>query len=409
MRSRSEQATVLLLLSTTLLTAACRSDGPDATSLATATVRDSAGVTIVENPAPGEDVSPGWEVGPSPTVEIGLLDGPEAYQLFRVRDARRLADGRIAVVNTGSQEVRLYGADGVHLENWGGQGEGPGEFMNPTTISWWPGDSVAVWDQRLRRLAIFTLEGDLGRTLSFPAIDDMPAPLFSHVLAGGDAVVRATVFTDEDLSTGMMRQPVDVAVVDRDGRLVASLGSHLGREGYIVIGNGTVSIFAMPFFRDAVIEAAGSHSIIGATDRFEFGLWDGEGALSRIVRVAIPPRLITDAEKSAVLDRRLAEASEEDRPGIRRTWEEIPMSDTLPAHAALVVDDGGNAWIQTFRLPVDEGPARWLVLDPDGQVLGRVTLPENLTVYEIGTDYILGAATDDLGVERVQMWPLRRH
>jgi len=397
------------LTCTVLLTAACGgSDAPDRSSPALAIVRDSAGVSIVENPALPVDASLDWTVGPSPALEIGVLEGAEEYQLFRVRDAHVLADGRIAVVNSGSQEVRVYGADGVHLETWGGRGEGPGEFLDPSTISWWPGDSVAVWDRRLRRLALFAHDGVLGRTLTFPAIEDMPTPLFSHVLADGNPVVRMTVFPADGPVDGLSRQPVAVAVVDPTGAFVAPLGSYPGREGFMRIGEGTIEIFIMPFYRDAAIEAAGPNSIIASTDRFELKSFAGDGALRRIIRVETPPRLITAAERSAELERRVAAAPEEARPRIRSSFEEVPIQDTLPVFSDLVVDHSEHVWVGPFRLPAEEGPAQWVVLSPEGQVLGRVAVPKELTVYEIGEDYILGTVTDDLDVEQVQMWPLQR-
>ena len=41
-------------------------------------------------------------------------------------------------------------------------------------------------------------------------------------------------------------------------------------------------------------------------------------------------------------------------------------------------------------------------------MLGHVETPPELSVFEIGADYILGLATADLGVQQVQVWPLRR-
>ena len=35
-------------------------------------------------------------------------------------------------------------------------------------------------------------------------------------------------------------------------------------------------------------------------------------------------------------------------------------------------------------------------------------LPGDLTIHEIGPDYLLGVATDELGVERVEMYSLQR-
>lgn len=238
-RSPCPKSTAFILFAA-LLVAACGGDSPHPSTFATVTARDSAGVTIVENAALLEDASLGWTIGPSPVVEIGVLDGPEEYQLFRVRDARWLTDGRIAVVNAGSQEIRIYGADGIHLATWGGRGEGPGEFIDPTTLSWWPGDSVAVWDRRLRRLSIFAADGALGRTLVFPTIEGMPTPLFSHAQADGNSVVRMTVLPPEGPPRGLSRQPVAAAVVDPDGALRAGLGTHPGREAFTRISEDMV-------------------------------------------------------------------------------------------------------------------------------------------------------------------------
>lgn len=42
-------------------------------------------------------------------------------------------------------------------------------------------------------------------------------------------------------------------------------------------------------------------------------------------------------------------------------------------------------------------------------VVGRfVETPFEIEVYEIGVDYVLGGTEDELGVERVRVWPLDR-
>ena len=54
--------------------------------------------------------------------------------------------------------------------------------------------------------------------------------------------------------------------------------------------------------------------------------------------------------------------------------------------------------------PPRSGPS----FDPAGRVLGFVETPKDFAIFEIGEDYLLGTATDDLEVERVQLWPLER-
>ncbi len=50
----------------------------------------------------------------------------------------------------------------------------------------------------------------------------------------------------------------------------------------------------------------------------------------------------------------------------------------------------------------------WTIFDRDGRVLGFLETPAGLAIFEIGDDYILGLARDDLGVQSVQVWPLAR-
>lgn len=88
--------------------------------------------------------------------------------------------------------------------------------------------------------------------------------------------------------------------------------------------------------------------------------------------------------------------------------EQRPVADRFPAYSQLVVDARSNLWVRDFRPGFEEGPHRWLVLDPEGRVAGRVETPARFVVHEIGDDYILGVAWDALNVERVRLYGLRK-
>ena len=67
----------------------------------------------------------------------------------------------------------------------------------------------------------------------------------------------------------------------------------------------------------------------------------------------------------------------------------------------------GYLWVEDFQRPGAEDRA-WNVFDPQGVLVGRVTLPESFSPREIGGDYILGMGWDELNVEYIQMYPLSR-
>lgn len=75
------------------------------------------------------------------------------------------------------------------------------------------------------------------------------------------------------------------------------------------------------------------------------------------------------------------------------------MSDTRP----LVRDSAGVRIVET-----DPEVWRWVVLDPDGALVGSVEVPGDLEVLEIGDDYLLGVAIDALGVEYIRVHRLNR-
>ena len=109
-------------LTLALAVSACRSGS----EVGTVMVTDSAGVEIVENEDYAWPEGQAWRLADDPILDIGLLEGEDAYQLFDVVGALRLTDGGIVVANAGSFELRFYDANGTHLFSVGREGGGPG-------------------------------------------------------------------------------------------------------------------------------------------------------------------------------------------------------------------------------------------------------------------------------------------
>lgn len=121
-----------------------------------------------------EDELPEWRVAPEPSLSIGVLDGDAAYQLHQVGGAARLPDGNIAVVNSGSSQLRIYDAAGTLVSQHGRAGEGPGEFRAAGRLYMF-GDTIGVYDTRLQRMSLHAQDGtylgvrDMKRTSDSPS------------------------------------------------------------------------------------------------------------------------------------------------------------------------------------------------------------------------------------------------
>src|SRR5687768_1766770 len=67
-----------------------------------------------------------WRVEPRPLVDIGAVEADPMYEFSDVIGVLRLSDGRVAVANMASGEIRFYDKTGKFLLAAGRKGAGPG-------------------------------------------------------------------------------------------------------------------------------------------------------------------------------------------------------------------------------------------------------------------------------------------
>lgn len=369
-------------------------------------VRDSAGIAIIENERPAPDTRLGWRIGEVPTLSIGAFEGAPAYELYQVRDASRLPDGRIVVANAGSSELRVFDASGTHLASWGGPGEGPGEFGDfaaPWSVEPWAGDSIAASDMYERRVSVFDACGTHGRTF---ALEDPYYRLIGLLPDGKMFLGTVPAFVAGTMGTGMVRRNVEYAVAVPDGSVHVALGEYPASEWYIFAESG-MAVYPQPFRHSAIASVWGDLIVIGANDFYEIRAYAADGALARIVRREHDVRSPTQADQDEHLAERYADDTEQERADALAELEDMPLLENFPAFGRLLTDSRGYLWVEDYRLPGEPAPA-WTVFDPEGRVLGLMDLPPGLRILEIGADYVLGLVSDNLGIERVQLWPLDR-
>jgi hypothetical protein len=166
-----------LALATVILLVGCDASGGADTG---AVVADSAGVRIIVNEGPAWSRNEGWHLEETPRTEIGAVEGETPYLFDRVMGAVTLSDGRIAVADMGSSQVRFFDRDGRHLFSVGGQGEGPEEFRTITGVLPMPGDALGVVD-RYERIQVLDADGRHGARISTGAIGGPADPLTYHL------------------------------------------------------------------------------------------------------------------------------------------------------------------------------------------------------------------------------------
>lgn len=405
MSRRTSQRTRTAILSALWL-AGCSSGDANAP---TTTMRDSAGIVITENDLARLPAS--CTIPSTPTVSIGTAEGDDAYQLFRVFGARRLSDGRIVLVNQGSQQIRFYDQSGKFVSQAGRSGKGPGEFSNAFYLWVLPGDTIWVGDYDPWQFLVFGPDGTWKRTVR-PSPQYNNSPRMLNVLDDGRAVLSQVPFEARSKSEFTLEH-VTVVVHGPDGALTDTIGTYSnGRIGNM--GDDPSGPWLFPHFESfASAAASGSHIVVGHGSVPELAVYRASDSvrLERLVRWTTGDRTISSDAVAAERKRLREQYAEMDPAMFRRMVEPLisekrPVADRFPAFAGITTGRDGRIWVREFATPDRANTRSYLTFDAEGRFICRAVMPAFNNVFEFGKDYLLAHDRDSLGVERVLQFPI---
>lgn len=378
------------------------------------TVRDSAGVIIVENAGARWDDPTAWRLTPEPMVAIGVLEGESPYELYRVTGAVRLSDGRIVVATAGTGELRFFDSTGTHLVSAGGEGGGPGEFRALGTLLRGPADTVVAYDMMERRLSLFDARAGHARDVSLAFSTQFTFPAVVGTFADGAYLAQVSqrqAFGPDaaELPLGAMRDTILAVRIAPDGERTDTIGSYPGLRMHVrtmEFGDNSVRVPApLIFSPTTVLRPQGDAVVVGTNDRYELRIVGVDGAVHRLVRRPYQRTPVTQAEIDSSQARTREAMQRANMPAeLMEQQLDRPAADSLPAYGSILVDLAGNLWVQEYAL--SWSTAGWSVFDPEGLYLGDVAVPTDFRVTDIGRDYVLGVVTDEMDVERVLLYGL---
>jgi len=403
----SFSATLSLALIPALILGACESEPPSGHTFAT---RDSAGVIIAENVGEPPVEENQWRIGTEPVLQIGTLEGEDAYMFQRIWGATRLSDGRIAVADNRASEIRIYSPTGEHLSTFGRRGEGPAEFDSPVLMGSLPGDTLVVVDRLLRRVNLY--DPDEGFIRGATATSEIQGYLLTVGMFQSGAVMIWDSEWTQEMPNGFFRFPIRYLSVELDGSIGHDFGVHLGTETVYssrAEGEGTMVLStSLPFGKGPSAAVARDRFFYSSQDSYEIQVTDEAGRLLRIIRRDLAPRPVTEAHRAELTQGMEDQADDNDQVReFRRMMRDAPVPDYHPALGPIYADALGYLWVEETRMP-DEEIRYTTIFDPEGRMVGQVVLPARVQVQEIGADYLLGRWADDLGVSYLRMYPLER-
>jgi hypothetical protein len=395
---RVPRAKLVLALNLALVTATGCADGG---TVEFVSVRDSVGIEIVESSARQWDDGEAWTIGQTPILDLALSGPGPMHEFVTVRDVRRLADGRVVVVDEGVDEVRSYSSDGSFLSAIGREGEGPGEFQRPISIQPYGMDSLIVWDFWLRRITIVDADLGLGRVVTQRDVGRRLRPRM-YRLEDSTFVGTFPLGTGSEDGLGYYRDPVELVRFVFGSGEYEQIATLAGGEGF-----STERVDARPpFGRSSQIAVRDGQVIAGNADRMQFVVYDADGTVRQLFGVPSYDLSISRAERERELETLMpAEAPQ----FMRDLVQEMPVPETKPAYRSIRVDSEGYLWASRYQSYGDLDEAQvWEVFSPAGHWMGAVTTPARFDVLAVGANYVTGVFKDDFDVQHPQVLSLDR-
>ncbi len=344
-------------------------------------------------------------IDPAPILSLGVREGDPLQEFFRVTSPFLLPDGRVGVPLQGESVVRIFDLSGTHLEDLGGEGEGPGEFSRLGTA--WPrGDTVEAFDLAQSRITRFHPDGEV-EVVQLDRVSSAQAIAPGWYSSGGW------------LAYG-------VASISMGGRDVWAVhwfdrqGEHIGEitqvEGFIRLALEGGGSMLHPISPKAFFGVDDTLVYVGESPNPAIEVYAPTGASVGQIRLE-PTSLSAEEVVAMVRDTALARASTEGAATVRARFDQMEGV-TLSVAWDMLIDEVGFIWIRSFDPLVHSnvlggglrpGPGgEWMIFSPEWERVGMVRMPDGLEPTQITVDHVIGTSRDDLGIESVHVFRIDR-
>lgn len=349
-------------------------------------------------------------------LQVGSIDDPD-YALTAIRAVEIRSDGTMYTLHPQEQLIRMFAADGTLRGTIGGEGEGPGEFRNIGPLGW-VADTLWVLDFDGYRFSQFSPAGDFLGSFTVPfRMDSDPGapqpPRAEGLLYDGTVYGSIPAFSSQ-IADGTLTVSQQL-LMSRDGRVRDTLpGVPFGRNQWAITPpDGRGGLYMPQPFADGplwsftpneralvVLDRTAPMSPAEARFRLTKLTFAGDTVFSR--EYPFDPIQVTQEEVDSILQ------SFRERMGDRRFFNLGPAALTRLAEETLYrpafrppatsfrLSRDGTMWLRMTS--GSEESNRWLILESNGDPVGRLSLPDDFNPLLIDLPYVWGFATDALDV-----------
>lgn len=310
------------------------------------TVRDTlpSGTVHVTN-IPAANAFPTWTLVEE--LRLGSTDGAGPDAFAYLKGLVVLEDGGFVVLDSQTQELRVFDSNGAHVGTHGRKGQGPGEFVDANGLMLGPNGRLWVPDARNGRMSVFDPED--GFIESFPFADGNYGWVWDGAMVEGSRIYRPWSDGNRQLIRvyDLTMTVVDSLPLPDEGPEDEGFDPESQSGVFYLEQAGGYSVFEIPFFAFTVsfIDSRGAvWSTRGGDPEYRMTQREPGGATTLMVETRRPAVPVPEVERDSVIDefrRMLSDA------GTSREWDWSRVPKVKPAVEAIFESVEGDLWVRT--------------------------------------------------------------
>ncbi len=267
---------------------------------------------------------------------IGIEIGDSNYVFGNILDADFLPDGRIVLLDVLKDRISIFGPNGDFLTSFGREGSGPGEFMEPASITVLSDGGICVADFMRQKLIYFDSDLNYQREISGFLIQSP-----SSIESGSDGSVvglQIHYFTESD----------NFIVGTRLGKWTDTSDPELEYASRYNPYNGEGAV-TIPHFSFATGTDGSVYCAESSKEDYTIMKFTAEGDTVFIIQEPYTTMYRTEEEIACAHFGYMLDTpgfDSDDRRAIRAGWEIDPVRNAI---SAIHIDGNDRLWVATGR------------------------------------------------------------
>lgn len=319
-------------------------------------------------------------------------------------------NGGIVVANSGNRQLCYFDRNGALVRKTGRRGAGPGEFEVMEDLALYRADSIVVADRMQKRVSVFGPAGEQGRQFLVTSPDTLGSHTRTLAIPNGDILLSfgelKTMAPQKDAIVfyqQFFRASPTGATSTRVARLVES--EHFVQALRPEDQMGSTAYWNLQWGRSTSISALPSGFVAGDGGDNVIRQFDATGQLRVLHVIPLSRRPITPELIATYKTTALKAARPERRALTERLVNEMPYPSMTPAYGAIIADQAGPLWVQSYP---DAGESYWLRLDPASASASAYRFPARFRLRAVRSDRACGVGRDADDLETVYCFTIPR-